>query len=209
MADNKMPAENMDIQMKNEQDLDALQEDIEMSGGSNGNDTNENKATGHKSRSNEVDENEKETAMIVESLDSCKSNEFSSKSKTQKELIKTLQELKGHLPPDKRIKGKSCVLATLKYALRSIKQVKVGTYIFNSLKALQNDTKLTGLFVCVNNAIWSHLANEEYYQMMMINETYPCNLDILSYTVEEVDNITTEYIMKNAIAILEYLQWSW
>ncbi|XP_077205078.1 period circadian protein homolog 2 [Paroedura picta] len=165
MANDEMPAENMDIQMKNEQDLDTFQEDIEMSGGSNGNDTSENKTVGHKSRNNEVDENGKETAMIVESLDSCKSNELSSKSKTQKELIKTLQELKGHLPPDKRIKGRSCILATLKYALRSIKQVK---------------------------------ANEEYYQMMMINEIYPCNLDILSYTVEEVDNITTEYIMKNA-----------
>ncbi|XP_054838947.1 period circadian protein homolog 2 [Eublepharis macularius] len=165
MANNKIPAENMDVQMKNEQDLDALQEDFEMSGGSNENDTNENHSCGHKSHSDEVDENGKETAMIVESLDSCKSNESSSKSQTQKELIKTLQELKGHLPPDKRIKGKSSILATLKYALRSIKQVK---------------------------------ANEEYYQMMMMNETYPCSLDILSYSVEEVDNITTEYIMKNA-----------
>lgn len=36
----------------------------------------------------------------------------------------------------------------------------------------------------------------------MINETHPCNLDILSYTVEEVDNITTEYIMKNAVSSL-------
>lgn len=72
MADGKMPAENMDIQMKNEQDLDVLQEDIEMSGGSNGNGANENEASGHKSPSNEVDENGKETAMIVESLDICK-----------------------------------------------------------------------------------------------------------------------------------------
>nr|XP_056706138.1 period circadian protein homolog 2 [Euleptes europaea] len=165
MANDKMPAENMDVQMKNEQDLDAVQEDIEMSAGSNGNDANENDPSWHRPCSNEADENGKETAMIVESLDSCKSNELSSKSKIQKELIKTLQELKGHLPPDKRIKGKSSILATLKYALRSIKQVK---------------------------------ANEEYYQMMMVNETYPCSLDILSYTVEEVDNITTEYIMKNA-----------
>uniref|UniRef100_A0ACB8FA72 Period circadian protein 2 n=1 Tax=Sphaerodactylus townsendi TaxID=933632 RepID=A0ACB8FA72_9SAUR len=152
----------MDVQLKNEQDLDAIQEDIEMSSGSNG---SEDSSSGHKSRVNEMDENGKETAMIVESLDSCKSSESSSKTKTQKELIKTLQELKGHLPPDKRIKDKSSILATLKYALRSIKQVK---------------------------------ANEEYYQMMMVNEAHPCGLDILSYTVEEVDNITTEYIMKNA-----------
>ncbi|XP_066476293.1 period circadian protein homolog 2 [Tiliqua scincoides] len=164
MANDKMIAENMDFQMKKEQDMNVLQEDIEMTSGSSGNDTNENDTTGHDSHSNEGDENGKETAMIVESLDHCKSSELSPKSKTQKELIKTLQELKGHLPPDKKIKGKSSILATLKYALRSIKQVK---------------------------------ANEDY-QLLMINESYPCGLDALSYTVEEIENITTEYIMNNA-----------
>lgn len=158
-------AENMDFQMKNEQDIDVLQEDIEMISGSTGNDANENDTSGHDSHSNEGDENGKETAMIVESLDNCKSSELSSKSKTQKELLKALQELKGHLPPNKKTKGKSSILATLKYALRSIKQVK---------------------------------ANEEYYQMLMINESYPCGLDTLSYTVEEIESITTEYIMNNA-----------
>jgi len=39
-------------------------------------------------------------------------------------LLKTLQELKAHLPSEKRIKGKPSVLTTLKYALKSIKQVK-------------------------------------------------------------------------------------
>lgn len=52
------------------------------------------------------------------------SSEQSTKAKTQKELLKTLQELKAHLPSEKRIKGKSSVLMTLKYALKSIKQVK-------------------------------------------------------------------------------------
>ncbi|XP_028586847.2 LOW QUALITY PROTEIN: period circadian protein homolog 2 [Podarcis muralis] len=158
-------AENMDIQMKNEQNLEALQEDIEMNGGSSANDASENYSSGHDSHSNEGEENGKEATMIMESLDCYKSSELPSKSKTQKELIKTLQELKRHLPPDKRIKGKPSILATLKYALGSIKQVR---------------------------------ANEEYYQLLMTNESYPCGLDVLSYTVEDVENITTEYIMKNA-----------
>uniref|UniRef100_A0A8C0GXT0 Period circadian protein homolog 2 n=1 Tax=Chelonoidis abingdonii TaxID=106734 RepID=A0A8C0GXT0_CHEAB len=93
------------------------------------------------------------------------SSEQSTKAKTQKELRKTLQELKARLPPEKRLKGKSSVLATLKYALKGIKQVK---------------------------------ANEEYYQLLMINESHPSGLDVSSYTVEEVENITSEYIMKNA-----------
>lgn len=62
-------AENMDIQMKNEQNLEALQEDIEMNGGSSANDASENYSSGHDSHSNEGEENGKEATMIMESLD--------------------------------------------------------------------------------------------------------------------------------------------
>ncbi|XP_039343701.1 period circadian protein homolog 2 isoform X2 [Mauremys reevesii] len=187
----QMIAEETDGQTKPERHPDTLQEDIEMSSGSSGNDfsgndMNENYSTGHDSHGNESDENGKDTAMLMESLDCHKSSnafslmiadsehnpstsgcssEQSTKAKTQKELRKTLQELKARLPPEKRLKGKSSVLATLKYALKSIKQVK---------------------------------ANEEYYQLLMINESHPSGLDVSSYTVEEVENITSEYIMKNA-----------
>ncbi|XP_038271231.1 period circadian protein homolog 2 isoform X2 [Dermochelys coriacea] len=186
----QMIAEETGVQTKPERHPDTLQEDIEMSSGSSGNDfsgnyMNENYSSGHDSHGNESDENGKDTAMLVESLDCHKSSnafslmiadsehnpstsgcssEQSTKAKTQQELRKTLQELKARLPPEKRIKGKSSVLATLKYALKSIKQVK---------------------------------ANEEYYQLM-INESHPSGLDVSSYTVEEVENITSEYIMKNA-----------
>ncbi|XP_007669911.2 period circadian protein homolog 2 isoform X1 [Ornithorhynchus anatinus] len=180
----------IDDQMKPRQNQDALQEDIEMSSGSSGNDfsgneANENYFSGRDSHGNESDENGKDSAMLVETLDSHKSSnaftlmiancdhnlstsgcssEQSAKAKTQKELIKTLKELKVHLPPDKKTKGKSSTLATLKYALRSIKQVK---------------------------------ANEDYYQLLMSNENHPSTLEVSSYTVDEVENITSEYIMKN------------
>uniref|UniRef100_A0A672U572 Period circadian protein homolog 2 n=1 Tax=Strigops habroptila TaxID=2489341 RepID=A0A672U572_STRHB len=176
---------------KPEHSHEVLQEDIEMSSGSSGNDfsgndTNENYSSGHDSHGHESDENGKDSAMLMESSDCHKSSnafslmiansehnqsssgcssEQSTKAKTQKELLKTLQELKAHLPSEKRIKGKSSVLTTLKYALKSIKQVK---------------------------------ANEEYYQLLMINESQPAGLNVSSYTVEEVETITSEYIMKNA-----------
>lgn len=53
----------------------------------------------------------------------CSSQE-SAKAKTQKEVIKTLKELKLHLPPEKRHSNKSTTLNTLKYALRCVKQVE-------------------------------------------------------------------------------------
>lgn len=59
----------MDIQMENEQNLDILQEDIEMSGEMSTNDTNENDSSGHDYHSNEGEENDKETAVIMESFD--------------------------------------------------------------------------------------------------------------------------------------------
>ncbi|MGH0173011.1 UNVERIFIED_CONTAM: hypothetical protein FKN15_008488 [Acipenser sinensis] len=92
------------------------------------------------------------------------SSEESAKAKTQKELLKTLKQLKVCLPSEKRAKGKSSTLATLNYALRCVKQVK---------------------------------ANEEYYQLLMINESQPSGLDVSSYTIEEIDNITSEYTLKN------------
>uniref|UniRef100_A0A8C7WPB2 Period circadian protein homolog 2 n=1 Tax=Oryzias sinensis TaxID=183150 RepID=A0A8C7WPB2_9TELE len=92
------------------------------------------------------------------------SSEQSAKAKTQKELFKTLKELKMHLPSEKRNKGKSSTVNTLKYALRCIKQVK---------------------------------ANEEYYQMLMINDSQPPGFDVSSYTIEEINTITSEYTLKN------------
>ncbi|XP_045929728.1 period circadian protein homolog 2-like isoform X2 [Micropterus dolomieu] len=92
------------------------------------------------------------------------SSEQSAKAKTQKELFKTLKELKMHLPSEKRSKGKSSTVNTLKYALRCVKQVK---------------------------------ANEEYYQMLMVNDSQPPGFDVSSYTIEEINSITSEYTLKN------------
>ncbi|XP_066507986.1 period circadian protein homolog 2-like isoform X2 [Hoplias malabaricus] len=92
------------------------------------------------------------------------SSEQSAKAKNQKELFKTLKELKLHLPADKRSKGRASTLHTLRYALRCVKQVK---------------------------------ANEEYYQMLMINDSQPLGLDVSSYTLEELNSITSEYTLKN------------
>ncbi|XP_072318076.1 period circadian protein homolog 2-like isoform X2 [Eucyclogobius newberryi] len=92
------------------------------------------------------------------------SSEQSAKAKTQKELFKTLKDLKMHLPSEKRSKGKSTTVNTLKYALRCVKQVK---------------------------------ANEEYYQMLMVNDSQPPGFDVSSYTIEEINSITSEYTLKN------------
>ncbi|XP_043989702.1 period circadian protein homolog 2 isoform X5 [Gambusia affinis] len=97
------------------------------------------------------------------STSGCSSQE-SAKAKNQKEVLKTLKELKLHMPADKQHNSKSTTLSALKYALRCVKQVE---------------------------------ANEEYYQMMMVNDSQPSGLDVSSYTIEEIDSITSEYTLKN------------
>ncbi|XP_063298406.1 period circadian protein homolog 2-like [Pelobates fuscus] len=92
------------------------------------------------------------------------SSEQPAKAKTQKDLMKLLKELRSYLPPDKRSRGKSSTVASLRYALHCIQQVK---------------------------------ANEEYYQLLMVNEELPCGLDVSCYTVEEIANITSEYTKNN------------
>lgn len=52
------------------------------------------------------------------------SSELSAKARTQKELFKTLKELKMQQPAEKRSKGKPSTVNALKYALRCVKQVK-------------------------------------------------------------------------------------
>lgn len=162
-----------------------LQEDVDMSGGSSGNETNENGSPGRDSQGSDCDDSGKELRTLAgppgahqgpdafslmmaksehnPSTSGC-SSEPSTKADAHKELIKTLRELKVHLPAEKKAKGKASTLATLKYALRSVKQVK---------------------------------ANEEYYQLLMASEKQPCSAHVPAYTVEELESATSEFVVKN------------
>ncbi|XP_023596618.1 period circadian protein homolog 2 [Trichechus manatus latirostris] len=60
-------------------------------------------------------------------------SEQSGKADMHRELRKTLKELKVHLPADKKAKGRANTLATLKYALRSVKQVKANEEYYQLL----------------------------------------------------------------------------
>ncbi|XP_053574259.1 period circadian protein homolog 1 isoform X2 [Bombina bombina] len=40
-------------------------------------------------------------------------------------------------------------------------------------------------------------ANQEYYQQWTIDESQPCGLDMSSFTIEEVESVTSEYTLKN------------
>ncbi|XP_075385814.1 period circadian protein homolog 2 [Tenrec ecaudatus] len=158
-----------------------LQDDVEMSSGGSGNESPENCPPGPDSDWDGT----KGLGMLVGPQDSHQgpdafslmmaksehnpstsgcSSEQSSKADMHKELVKTLRELKVHLPADKKAKGRASTLATLKYALRSMKQVK---------------------------------ANEEYYQLLMPTSPLAPRLDVPSYTIREIESMTSEHVAKN------------
>uniref|UniRef100_A0A8D2DYQ8 Period circadian protein homolog 2 n=1 Tax=Sciurus vulgaris TaxID=55149 RepID=A0A8D2DYQ8_SCIVU len=124
-----------------------LQEDVDMSSGSN--ETNESSSAGRDSQGSDCDDG-KELRMLLDTpghaspakgwweanahrLSPGLSSEQSAKADMHRELIRTLRELKVHLPADKQAKGKASTLATLKYALKSVKQVKANEEYFQLL----------------------------------------------------------------------------
>lgn len=54
---------------------------------------------------------------------------------------------------------------------------------------------ITAIFVlcCVATA------NQEYYHQWNVEESHGCCLDLSTFTVEELDNITSEYTLQNTV----------
>lgn len=92
------------------------------------------------------------------------SSDQSARLQTQKELMKSIKELKLRLPAERKTKGHSSTLNALKYALQCVRQVR---------------------------------ANKEYYHQWSVEECHGCSLDLSTFTIEELDNITSEYTLKN------------
>ncbi|CAL1579653.1 unnamed protein product [Knipowitschia caucasica] len=78
------------------------------------------------------------------STSGCSSQE-SAKAKTQKEILKTLKELKRLLPTEKRHSHKSTTVNTLKYALRCVKQVEANEEYYQL--SMTNDSQPSGVDV--------------------------------------------------------------
>lgn len=42
-------------------------------------------------------------------------------------------------------------------------------------------------------------ANKEYYHQWSVEDCQGCSLDLSAFTIEELDNITSEYTLKNTV----------
>lgn len=44
-------------------------------------------------------------------------------------------------------------------------------------------------------------ANKEYYHQWSVEDCQGCSLDLSAFTIEELDNITSEYTLKNTVGL--------
>lgn len=131
------------------------------------------------------------------------SSEQSARVKTQKELMKALKEMKIRLPSEKRSKGKSGTLATLQYALSCVKQVQGratahGGWRWAQPPGCQQGPGTPG--PALSSSPRPATASQDYYQQWAMDGSQPCTLDMSSYTMEELENITSEYTLKNPVS---------
>ncbi|KAK2509337.1 hypothetical protein MC885_006599 [Smutsia gigantea] len=124
------------------------------------------------------------------------SSEQSARARTQKELMMALRELKLRLPPERRGKGRSGTLATLQYALACVKQVQ-GEWYFLEGQWLGPGAAMVGQSPHYMLHYPHPAANQEYYQQWSLEEGEPCDMDMSTYTLEELEHITSEYTLRN------------
>ncbi|XP_064439468.1 period circadian protein homolog 1 isoform X9 [Mirounga angustirostris] len=123
------------------------------------------------------------------------SSEQSARARTQKELMTALRELKLRLPPERRGKGRSGTLATLQYALACVKQVQ-GEWCFRGRPG-RSWAAAVGQAPPQTPHRLHPAANQEYYQQWSLEEGEPCAMDMSTYTLEELEHITSEYTLRN------------
>ncbi len=141
--------------------------------------------------------------------------------------MKAIKELKLRLPTERKAKGHSSTLNALKYALQCVKQVRGerGVFLFASsssdpslvseeFEAPASFFRLSAcffpayiLYYIHNNSdtltdlfLWFP-ANKEYYHQWSVEECHGCSLDLSAFTIEELDNITSEYTLKNTVSL--------
>ncbi|XP_051873667.1 period circadian protein homolog 2 isoform X2 [Pristis pectinata] len=180
-----------------DQEVQQMHDDVEMkSNGSSGTDSNGNEFS--ESSSSSASHNEKDSALLLDSLPSSKSSNSQSLSlhcsSNGFSLISASSEQDNPstsgCSSDQSAKAKTQkelikALTVLKRHLPSEKMTKGKSRTLSTLKyALQ----------CVKQV----QANEEYYRFLMNDDTESNSLSLNSFTVDEVENIISEYTSKNA-----------
>ncbi|XP_044039658.1 period circadian protein homolog 1b isoform X2 [Siniperca chuatsi] len=180
----------------------------DMDGLSSGNDSGEresesgmereNGSRGRQSiRSSHSSSNGKDSGMMLETTESNKSSNSQSLSPPSGSLAYSLLSTSSeHDPPSTSgcSSDQSARVQSQKELMKAIKELKLR--LPAERKAKGHASTLNALkyaLQCVKQV----RANKEYYHQWSVEECQGCSLDLSTFTIEELDNITSEYTLKN------------
>ncbi|KAG7241627.1 hypothetical protein INR49_025547 [Caranx melampygus] len=180
----------------------------DMDGLSSGNDSGERESEGgmergsgsrgrQSTRSSHSSSNGKDSGMMLETTESNKSSNSQSLSPPSGSLAyRLLMTSSEHDPPSTSgcSSDQSARVQTQKELMKAIKELKLR--LPSERKAKGHSSTLNALkyaLQCVRQV----RANKEYYHQWSVEECHGCSLDLSTFTIEELDNITSEYTLKN------------
>ncbi|TRY56808.1 hypothetical protein DNTS_004083 [Danionella cerebrum] len=179
-------------------------------GQSSGNDSGERESEGgmernsgsrgrlsNRSYQSSSSQNGKDSAMCMETTESNKSSNSHSPSPPSSSLAYSLMSTSSEQDPPSTSgcsSDQSARVQTQKELMRALNELKI---------RLPPERKMKGRSSTLNalkyalNCVRQVKANQEYYHQWNVEECHGCSLDLSTYTVEELDNITSEYTLKN------------
>ncbi|KAK2899833.1 period circadian protein homolog 1b isoform X1 [Channa argus] len=180
----------------------------DMDGLSSGNDSGERESEGgmdresgsrgrQSTRSSHSSSNGKDSGMMLETTESNKSSNSQSLSPPSSSLAYSLLSTSSehdHPSTSGCSSNQSARVQTQKELMKAIKELKLR--LPAERKAKGHSSTLNALkyaLQCVRQVG----ANKEYYHQWSVEECHGCSLDLSSFTIEELDNITSEYTLKN------------
>ncbi|XP_077597736.1 period circadian protein homolog 1b isoform X2 [Stigmatopora nigra] len=180
----------------NSDDTDGLSSERESEGG-----TERETSSSHgrqSTRSSHGWSNGKDSGMMLESTASQKSTNSQSLSPPSGSLAYSLLSTSSeHDPPSTSgcsSNQSAARVQTQKELMKAIKELKFR--LPSERKSKGHSGTLSALkyaLQCVRQV----RANKEYYHQWSVEECHGCSLDLSAFTIEELDNITSEYTLKN------------
>uniref|UniRef100_A0A673IL36 Period circadian protein homolog 1-like n=1 Tax=Sinocyclocheilus rhinocerous TaxID=307959 RepID=A0A673IL36_9TELE len=172
---------------------------------SSGNDSGERESEGGMERGNgsrgrqsnrsyqsSSSQNGKDSGMCLETTESNKSSNSHSPSPAYSLLSASSEQD----PPSTSgcSSDQSARVQTQKELMRALNELKIRLPPERKMKGRSSTLNaLKYALSCVRQV----RANQEYYHQWNVEECHGCSLDLSSFTVEELDNITSEYTLKN------------
>ncbi|XP_029696686.1 period circadian protein homolog 1b isoform X3 [Takifugu rubripes] len=175
----------------------------DMDGVSSGNDSGERESEGgmeretHGRESTRSSRSGKDSGLMLETTESNKSSNSQSLSPPSGSLAYSLlsNSTEQDLPSTSGCSSnQSARVQTQKELMKAIKELKLR--LPSERKAKGHSSTLNALkyaLQCVKQV----RANKEYYHQWSVEECHGCSLDLSAFTIEELDNITSEYTLKN------------